>query len=59
MNLAIIALLPRLFNLCDISMSSGLTGTSRASAILRIASSGKGPEMFANITKVTRIFLAN
>ena len=41
MNLAIIALLPRVFNLCQISMSSGLTGTSIASAILRIASSGK------------------
>ena len=41
MNLAIIALLPRAFNLCEISMSSGLTGTSSASAILKIASSGK------------------
>ena len=40
MNLSIIALLPRVFNLCEISMSSGLTGTSSASAILRIASSG-------------------
>ena len=41
MNLASIALLPRVFNLCEISMLSGLTGTSRTAAILCIASSGE------------------